>query len=57
MEEILKKEEDCENLEEVVTLGVEVVKLSKNIEERGSSTPPVNKFEEKCYKLLERKNE
>ena len=55
---MMKKEEDCEKLEEeVVTLRVKVVKIKKNIEEKGSSTPPVKKFEEKCYRLLERKNE
>jgi hypothetical protein len=53
---MIKKEEDCENLEEeVVTLRVKVVKLSKNVEERESSTQPVEKVEEKCYRLLERK--
>jgi hypothetical protein len=98
--QMMKKEEDCENLEEeVVSLRVEVDKLNKNlkssqvledilsyqrspfnksglgyigetsckedgnanpsksIEERGSSTQPVKKVEEKCYRLLERKNE
>jgi hypothetical protein len=55
---MIKKEEDCENLEEeVVTLRVKVVKLRKNVEERESSTHPVEKVEEKCYRLLERKNE
>jgi hypothetical protein len=29
----------------------------KSIEERGSSTPPVNKVEEKCSRLPEKKNE
>jgi hypothetical protein len=56
--QMMKKEEDCEKLEEeVVTLRVKVVKLNKNVEERGSSTPSVKKVEEKCYRLLERKNE
>jgi hypothetical protein len=56
--QMMKKEEYCEKLEEeVVTLRVEVVNLNKNVEERGSSTPPVKKVEEKCYRLLERKNE
>jgi hypothetical protein len=56
--QVMRKEEYCEKLEEeVVTLRVKVVKLSKNIEERGSSTPLVRKVEDKCYRLLERKNE
>jgi hypothetical protein len=96
---MMKKEEDCEKLEEeVITLRVEVDKLNKNlkssqvledilscqrslsdkagfgyigeasckedananpnksVEERGSSTLPIKKVEEKCYRLLERKN-
>jgi hypothetical protein len=37
--QIIKKENECENLEEeVVTLRFQVVKLSKSTEERGSST-------------------
>jgi hypothetical protein len=54
--QMMKKEEDCEKLE-FVTLRVEVVKFRKNVEERGRSTPSVKKFEEKYYRLLERKNE
>jgi hypothetical protein len=38
-------------------LRVKVVKLSKNVEERESSTLSVEKVEEKCCRLLERKNE
>ena len=54
----MKNEEYCAKLEEeVVTLRVKVVKHKKNIEERGRSTPSVQKNEEKCYRLLERKNE
>jgi hypothetical protein len=30
---------------------------SKSVEERGSSNQPVKKFEEKCYRFLERNNE
>jgi hypothetical protein len=41
---MMKKEEYCEKLEEVVSLRVKVVKLSKNVEERGGSTPPVKKI-------------
>jgi hypothetical protein len=53
-----KKEEYCENLEEeVVTLRGKVVKLNKNLEERGNSTSSIKKYEEKCYRLLKRKNE
>jgi hypothetical protein len=56
--QMMKKEEDCEKLEkEVITLRVEVVKFNKNVEERGSSTSPVKKVEEKFYRFLERKNE
>jgi hypothetical protein len=55
---MMKKEEYCEKLEEeVVTLRVEVVKINKNIEHRGSSTPLVNKVEEKCFRMMEMKNE
>jgi hypothetical protein len=63
MEEVMKiqmmrKEQYCEKLkEEFVTLRVEVFKLIKNIQERGISTLPVKKSEDKCYRLLERKNE
>ena len=56
--QMMKKEEECENLEEeVVTLRVKFFKLKKNNEEREISTSLVNKDEEKCYKLLETKNE
>jgi hypothetical protein len=51
--QMIKKEEECEKLEEeVVTLRVKVVKLSKNTEERESSTSSVKKDEEKCYRFL-----
>jgi hypothetical protein len=51
-----KKEEDCENLEEVVVLlRVKVVKIGINIEE--ASTPSVNIFEEKCHRSSEGKSE
>jgi hypothetical protein len=43
--------------EEVVTLRVKVVNLCKNVEEKGISNQPVNNVEEKCYSLLEMKNE
>jgi hypothetical protein len=56
--QMMKKEEYCENIkEEFVTLRVEVFNLIKNVQERESSTLPIKKFEEKCYRLLERKNE
>jgi hypothetical protein len=56
--QMMKKEEYCEKLEEeVVTSRIKVVNLSKNIKERRSSTPSIDKFEEKCYRLLERRNE
>ena len=55
---MMKKEEECENLEEeVVTLRVKFVKLNKNTEERETYTSSTKKAEEKCYRLLERKNE
>jgi predicted nucleic acid-binding Zn-ribbon protein len=42
--QMMKKEEECEKLEEeVVTLTIKVVKFNKNIEKRESSTSPVNK--------------
>jgi hypothetical protein len=54
--EMMKKEEEVEKLEEeVVMLRVKVVKLSKNVEE--ASTSSTKKDEEKCHRLLERKNE
>jgi hypothetical protein len=61
MEEVMKnqminKEEEVEKLEEeVFMLRVEVVKISKNIEE--SSTSPTKKVEEKFHRLPKRKNE
>jgi len=55
---IMKKEEDCEKLEEeIVTLRVKIVNLNKNNEERENSTSSIKKFEEKCYRFLERNNE
>jgi hypothetical protein len=41
----------------VFTLRVKVVKLNKNTKESEKYTPPVRKFEGKCYMFLERKNE
>jgi hypothetical protein len=56
--QMMKKEEECEKLEEeVVTLRVKVVKLNKNTKEREKISSLANKDDEKCYKLLERKNE
>jgi hypothetical protein len=56
--QMMKKEDNCENLEEeVVTLRIKVVKINKNVEGKGSNTSPVKKVEEKGYRLLERKNE
>jgi hypothetical protein len=56
--QMIKKEKYCEKIEEeVVTLRVKIVKISKNVEEREIPTSSVKKFEEKCYMLLERKNE
>jgi hypothetical protein len=55
--QMIKKEEYCENHEEVVTLRVKVFKLRKNMEEREISTSSVNKVEGKCYRFLEGKNE
>jgi len=55
---MMKKEEDYEKFEEeIITFRIKVYKLNNIFEERGSSTPPVEKVEEKCYRLLERKNE
>jgi hypothetical protein len=48
----MRKEEYCENIEEVVTLRVKVVNLNKNVEDRISSTPSIEKFEEKLYMVL-----
>ena len=55
--QIMKKEEEIENLEEkVVTLRVKIVKLNKNVEETETSTSVVEN-EEKHSTLLEKKNE
>jgi hypothetical protein len=55
--QIMKKEEEVENLEEeVVTLRVKIVKLNKNVEETKTSTSVVEN-EEKHSTLLEKKNE
>ena len=55
--QIMKKEEEIENLEEeVVTLRVKIVKLNKNVEETKTSTSLVEN-EEKHSTLLEKKNE
>jgi hypothetical protein len=54
--QIMKKEEEVENLEEeVVTLRVKIVNLNKNIEETETSTSVVEN-EEKHSTLLEKKN-
>ena len=53
---IMKKEEEVENLEEVVTLRVKILKLNKNVEETETSTLVVDN-EEKHSTLLEKKNE
>jgi hypothetical protein len=56
--QMMKKEEEVEKLEEeVFTLRVKIVKLSKNIEETETSTSSVNNVEEKPSRLLEKKNE
>jgi hypothetical protein len=53
----MKKEEEVEKLEEeVVTLRVKVIKLSKNVEETETSTSVVEN-EEKHSRFLEKKNE
>jgi hypothetical protein len=54
--QIMKKEEEVENLEEVVTLRVKIVKIKKNVEETETSTSIVEN-EEKHSMLLEKKNE
>jgi 3-dehydroquinate synthase class II len=55
--QIMKKEEEVENLEEeVVTLRVKIVNLIKNVEETKTSTS-VLENEEKHSMLLENKNE
>ena len=54
--QIMKKEEEVENLEEeVVTLRVKVIKLNKNVEERETFTSVVEN-EEKHSRFLEKKN-
>jgi hypothetical protein len=56
--QMMKKEEEVEKLEEeVVTLRVKIAKLSKNVEERETSTSSVKKVEEKYSRFPERKNE
>ena len=45
--QMMKKEEEVENIEEVVTLRVKVVKLIKNIEEKKTSTSLVEVLEGK----------
>jgi hypothetical protein len=55
--QIMKKEEEVENLEEeVVTLRSKIVNLNKNVEEIETSTSVIEN-EEKHSKLLEKKNE
>jgi hypothetical protein len=55
--QIMKKEEEVDNLEEeVVTLRVKVIKLNKNVEETKTSTPIIEN-EDKHSRLLEQKNE
>jgi phage shock protein A len=55
--QIMKKEEEVENLEEeVVTLRVKINKLNKKVEEIETSTSVV-KNEEKHSTLLEKNNE
>ena len=54
---MMKKEQECEKLEEVVTLRVKIVKVSKNVEERETSTSSKKKIGEKHSRLPERKNE
>jgi hypothetical protein len=55
--QIMKKEEEVENLEEeVVTLRVKIINLNKNAEETKTSTSVVEN-EEKPSMLLEKKNE
>jgi hypothetical protein len=55
--QVMKTKEYCEKIEDAfVTLRVKVVKLNKNVEYRGSSTPSVKKVEDKFYRILERKN-
>jgi septal ring factor EnvC (AmiA/AmiB activator) len=55
--QIMKKEEEVENLEEeVVTLRSKIVKLNKNVEETETSTSVIEN-EENHSRLLEKKNE
>jgi hypothetical protein len=55
--QIMKKEEEVENIEEeVVTLRSKIVKLNKNVEETKTSTSVIEN-EEKHFRLLEKKNE
>jgi chromosome segregation ATPase len=55
--QIMKKEEEVENLEEeVVTMRSKITKLNKNIEETETSTSVIEN-EEKHSRLLEKKNE
>jgi hypothetical protein len=55
--QIMKKEEEVENLEEeVVTLRSKIVKLNKNVEEKKTSTSVIEN-EDKHSRLLEKKNE
>ena len=55
--QIMKKEEEVENLEEeVVTLRVKIVNLNKNVEEIETSTSIIEN-EEKHSRLLDKKNE
>jgi hypothetical protein len=55
--QIIKKEEEVENLEEeVVTLRSKIIKLNKNVEETETSTSVIEN-EEKHSRLLEKKNE
>jgi hypothetical protein len=54
--QIMKKEEEVENLEEVVTLRVKIDKLNKKVEETETSISVVEN-EEKHSTLLEKKNE
>ena len=55
--QIMKKEEEVENLEEeVVTLRSKIIQLNKNVEETETSTSVIEN-EEKHSRLLENKNE
>jgi hypothetical protein len=50
--QIIKKEEEVEKLEEVVTLRSKIVKLNKNVEETKTSTSVIEN-EEKHSRLLD----